>query len=382
MIKVLLIGKFPPAQGGTATKTWRLAKTLLNEGIIFEFIGLPFPSEYTTPDCREIHSRRHIVLNNYAPWFLPGGSADSERLAAMALETARKFKPDLIEVNYLATYALPAAWTAKTLGLPLLVRHAGSDVAKFLKHSSFKAALSKIIEDAAAVVTPLDLHLTEELPGVSTNRFHYLPRYVPNPEIYNSLASYRRKKKHPFLLYVGKCNYHWELRALELAARAIAHTRDWRFCLVCNGNGLKIVKAVLEDILPYDRLFFYGFVSPDRIPAWLHAASAVWVFERKGGVSDFSNTIWEAAACGTPVIINAEQKIPTECELLQSRLTFVEDSPLNVAKALEGIEEEEQSKDKTNTYMAWRQELQTTYARYIRLQSELYKLLAEQGRGD
>ncbi len=114
-MRVLLIGKYPPCQGGIAAGSYWLSRALAPAGISFDVVTIA-PERYrseTTGDVPETVRLRTISADEQAPWFIPGGELWTERLVSAALELADEAQPDLVETNYLAPFGLAAFAVAR-----------------------------------------------------------------------------------------------------------------------------------------------------------------------------------------------------------------------------------------------------------------------------
>jgi len=376
MIRVLLVGKFPPVEGGIASKCWQLTRALRPHGIVFHGVGITMPSEYCTPadDINSSLLSTHWIAqqDSTMPWFLPGGDLLVERLSAIALDIAREFRPNIVEANYLAPYGIVASWVARQLGVPLLLRHAGSDMAKLLSRTDLYAAFSALLHAAQAVVTTEDGRFVDSYPDLATVSWRIIPRYAPDPKLFHFTCRKSSRTTPPTLLYIGKSNFHWKLRALELAAQAVAKTEGWRLKLITNGKGLANVQHVLADYALGDRLSYHDFIPPSSVPAQLRTAAAVWGFNRLGGVSDVSNVIWEAAACGVPVLCSRTEYLPEECAILQPWLHAVDDEAESVATCLKALRDMP-----VLEHDKWKYTVHQRYMAYVDAQLVLYRNLAE-----
>ncbi len=335
-MRVLLLGKYPPGQGGIAAKTYWLSRALAPRGIRFDVVTI-VPPVYRSEAAGELPDTvrlRQLTPDDGPPWFIPGGNLWTERLVSAALELANDESPDLVEANYLAPFAMAAFVVSRLLGAPLLLRHAGSDLAKLVIWPEARWGLTDLLAHADLVATTRgDSQLPHRAAAAGT--LVELPQYVPDPGFFGSAGPPPEDHR---LLFAGKLNHHWRLKALDTLAAALDLCPDWRLVAVADGKGRESFEAELRRWGVAERVSRMPFVAPDVVPALLAEATAVWAVEREGGIPDFSNLVWEALASGRPCLVAAPAAEHPDAELLlRSKALLVVDpeDPASVAAALE-----------------------------------------------
>ena len=338
MIDVLLIGKFPPAQGGIAARTYWLARSLSEREIRFHVVSM-VPDVYRSVDSGALpdNVRVHLVADQQPPWFLPGSDLIVEQLVSRALEVADQYPPTLIETNYLAPFGVAALSTAKLLDVPLLVRHAGSDLAKLATWGPVRNALRAVLSSASRVVTPAGDNPLAAAGLSDIERIVEIPRYVPDPLAF---APTEPPRGDPQLLLAGKLNYHWRLKAIDTLFAAISTRREWQVRAVATGTGYEAVEqeAVQRGIAR--RIDWAEFVAPDALPELIGRTHAVWAMERPGTIPDFSNLVSEALAVSRPCLISKEVADRSDAAWLRQTEGLVvanPDDPDDVALALDKV---------------------------------------------
>jgi glycosyltransferase involved in cell wall biosynthesis len=428
-MNVLLIGKYPPCQGGIAAKTYWLIKALASRTIHFDIVTL-VPDLYRTPAGAPEPGRPTVRALEpcSTPWFLPGGDLVTERLVTAALELVAARRPDVIEVNYLAPFGLAAMVLADLLRVPLLVRHAGSDLVKLLGWNPTHDALAAVLRRADRVVTSVG-HPSGSLAGVRqvaggqpppgepaptlaptpppalaavlAERLICLPRYVPDPSTFRCLPP---KDGPPRLLLAGKVNYHWCYKALDTMAAALILRPDWQLEAVADGIGREAFQAELERRGLTGRVSWRPFVAPPEMPALFGACTAVWAVDRPNDVTDFSNLVFEALAAGRPCLVSpatvSRAKAEAEAVALdeadaegvfgakavaemRSLIVVDPDDPLAVAQGLDRARDQAAEPHSASTHM----EFVPAYQAYVDANVALYRQLEDmprsstQGRG-
>ena len=297
-MNVLLIGKFPPCQGGIAAKTYWLWSALAERGVYLDAVTL-VPDIYRSDGTGPLPSGMKLAALTLQtpPWFLPGSDLAVEQLVTAALELTSKRKPHVVEANYLAPFGAAALIVSKLLGVPLLLRHAGSDMAKLGTWTPAQRAVGALLSTANFVVSPNDPASVELLDQANVLR---LPRYIPDPQVFRPAPANIGDHR---LLLAGKLNYYWKLKAIDTLLDVLVACPSWSLLAVADGIGKQAVQSEVERRGLSERVEWRSFVPPSEMSAILAEASAVWAVERPGGVPDFSNLVMEALAVGRPCLV-------------------------------------------------------------------------------
>lgn len=305
-MRVLLIGKHPPMQGGIAARTYWLARALRRQRIGFAVVTSSVPG-YSHPVVPDDDTDLFAVVQTTAPdapWFIPGGDLQTERLVTAALSMVERARPHAVEANYLAPYGLAASLVARDLGVPLIVRHAGSDIAKLSAWEPAASAVRAVLRAASVVVTASDTAPRIETLGVPPDRLAILPRYVPDPAAFPPTPSPTPDPgSPPILLVAGKLNYHWRRKGLDVLLNALKCATPWCLHLVGDGTAANAVRERLRKSGITGRAVAEGFVHPASMPGLLARCTAVWAVHDSDHIGDPSNLVWEAVATGRPCLV-------------------------------------------------------------------------------
>ncbi len=126
-MKILLIGKYPPMQGGISSKTFWLFRELEKRGFDYRIVTVA-TADYSIKGYDSNRSKTTVIKIKKVPWHIPESQLIADRIFHKAMKTAEVFEPDLIETNYLWPFCIPASLVANILGKPLMIRVAGSDI--------------------------------------------------------------------------------------------------------------------------------------------------------------------------------------------------------------------------------------------------------------
>jgi len=336
-MKVLLIGKFPPTQGGISSRSFWLCHALATHDIYFDIVTIvpPLYRSETTGKLPNKIRLRQITTDEEPPWFIPGGELWIERLVSSALDLANDQMPDLVEANYLVPYGFAAFITSRILGVPLLIRHAGSDLTKLYNWKPVQHALESLITRADLVVSTSST-ISQLLKGTnSINSLVFLPQYVPDPRAFSHVGT----SLSPFcLLFAGKLNYYWKLKALDTLLESFRLRCDWHLKMVADGKGREDFENEIKKHGLSQRITRRSFIPPDQMPSLLSEATAVWAVEREGSIPNFSNIVWETLAVGRPCLVSSSTFMHPDADLLRDSpllLLVNPEDPVSVASALD-----------------------------------------------
>lgn len=305
-MKILLIGKYPPMQGGISAKTYWLYKQLEKDG--FESRVITFKDRHYSISNHNALSVS-VVREKEVPWHIPESSLLNDRLINAALKVTDGFTPDLIETNYLWPFCINALFIAQALTKPLLIRHAGSDILKFYEDQEFRDIMRYYFNQASAIATNhTSKNLLENICG-SNNKLKCIPRYIPNQKFFKA----KKLDKQYDILFAGKINYHWHLKGLTLLLELIRQKELKALFLIGGRYEDEIHNLIAEKKLD-NSINVCGFVAPDKMPSIYNSCKFVWCWEEEGAIDDFSNIIWEAAFCNIPCILNSKLSSKIEAE--------------------------------------------------------------------
>ena len=306
-MKILLIGKYPPMQGGISAKSFWLYSCLEKKGFQLKILTIQ-ENHYTIPSINDDDSV--VVINEKEiPWHIPENNLIDDRIINAALKIAENFDPDLIETNYLWPFCKDALFVSKIIKKPLLIRHAGSDIQKFYNDAEFNEIINFYFHQAKAIVTNItSLHLLEEM-HINRNKVFCLPRYIPDPAIFSP----SNVKKTFDILFAGKINYHWRYKGLEYLLEVIKK-KKLRALFLIGGNYKDEILNMISTKKLNNYIEIFDFISPDKMPSIYNSCRFVWCWEDKGVVEDFSNLIWEAIFSNIPCIINSDDSSKIEIE--------------------------------------------------------------------
>ncbi len=165
-MRILIVGKFPPIQGGVSTQTFWTAHRLADlghqvhvvtnaEAVDYGFHQMLFGADRELLAGTHAHGEVHVHATcplraeSYIPWAPPFGS----QLFGRAAEVLAEQTFDAVLGWYFEPYGLVAAQAATAFGTPLLLRHAGSDIGRLARHPDLASAYRWMAQQCTTLFT-------------------------------------------------------------------------------------------------------------------------------------------------------------------------------------------------------------------------------------
>ena len=173
-MRICIIGKFPPIQGGVSARTYWTAHDLAARGHEVHVITNakearpPFRMHMRRQDwkrCEGVYEpqepsgtsgsvRVHWTdpVDN-SQFYIPMASAFVSKLAATAARVHSEHPFDVIYSHYLEPYGVAGHLVADIARVPHVVRMAGSDAGRLWRHPQLEALYDHVLRSAAIVIT-------------------------------------------------------------------------------------------------------------------------------------------------------------------------------------------------------------------------------------
>lgn len=304
-MRVCMISKFPPIEGGIASRTYWLARGLSEEGLSIDIVTNSacvepeyrienIEGDFRVPEEFAVHN-----LDVETPWHIPFSKNYQLRLLNLLLKVIRDKECDIIDSGYLVPYGV-VGWIASSLtGLPHIVRHGGSDLSKFLNHPEYSYILKRVINEAAVIVSD---KLGSEVIKDTATRFLEQPAYIADEQAFDVP---REQHIKPVFAYVGKVNFHWERKCLDRIVECFEGVPDdkYRLLFVAQGNGVEdFLRSIGKSAK--ERIEFRRFVPPWEMPRLLSSIDYIFDYSKGDPIQTVSFLTKEALAAGTQAITN------------------------------------------------------------------------------
>ena len=221
-MKICLIGKIPPVQGGTPKETLYTAYHLAKSGHEVHVItnSLEVEHEYRietlnyfseidpcfSDEIKKLPLYIHATHREMRHSYIPRGNPIVTKLASMAMKVIKENQIDIIYAVYFEPYAMVASLVSSWTKIPYVVRHAGSDIDRLLGCASLEDSYQYMLKNAACIITNQS-HLSTYLRlGVGVEKLFYR---IPIADLPDSIHSTKPLDVNNYLQYVRKsdCGY-------------------------------------------------------------------------------------------------------------------------------------------------------------------------------
>jgi len=165
-VRLCIIGKFPPIQGGVSMRTYRMAHGLAVRGHEVHVVTNakevepPYRMHMRPQDWQrcEANDRPGSVTVHWtdpvdrSQSHIPMASPFVSKLAAVAARVHSQRPFDLILSFYMEPYGIAGHLAAQMAGVPHVVRLAGSDAGRLWRHPQFEALYDHVLRSAAVAI--------------------------------------------------------------------------------------------------------------------------------------------------------------------------------------------------------------------------------------
>lgn len=323
-MKILFITKYPPIEGGVSSRNYWLAKALGERGheVYFLTNSLQVEEVYQEKmDLADASVRKKFIppnvflysLKKDPPYHIPYSKLYLSRLVNLGLKIIAERKPDVIFAHYLEPYAAAGFILKKITGLPLAIKHAGSDILRLLPDEDFKYFLAKVISEADLFFSSESLLPMFNNLGATIKKIRYMPDMIddkifsPGGEKFNFLKfDMAVPLGVPVITYIGKAAKNKGLAEVIKALGTIED--DFRLLLISAGKELVRYQDQIKTNSNFkNKCIYINFIPPWDIPPIL--CSSAFVLNLENHFPIFSHSpikLWEAIACGTPILLSQE----------------------------------------------------------------------------
>lgn len=201
-MKIIVIGKYPPIEGGVSASNYWTCRILAEGGHEVHVVtnSSEIEPQYRMwlqdedqamlrPDFSQSGGTRVFIHNtekNDRALYIPWANPYVTKLTGIALSVARSYGCDLIYGHYLEPYGVAASLVSSWSGIPYRVRHAGSDIGRLVLVPELGEVYREVLCRAEKVVTSGPRH-KERLVGLGTrvNSLLFDRMYSVNTECFN-----------------------------------------------------------------------------------------------------------------------------------------------------------------------------------------------------
>ncbi|HEV2374528.1 MAG TPA: glycosyltransferase [Streptosporangiaceae bacterium] len=387
-MRICIVGKYPPIEGGVSAQTYWAARGLAERGHevfvvtnaaeveeTFRIRLEPGDEEFLAPAFRNGGAVRVFRPEHYGRRMthIPRSNPFVSKLAGLAVQVVRAFDCEVVVGSYYEPYGMAASLAASWTGTRLLLEHAGSDLDRLMRLPELAAVYKQILRSADGVITRPRLAWRFLGMGVRPEALVMGPPYgmpasftpdaVPlGPDDIDRLASGLPEAARPGRAFdpqlptIGMYGKPGPSKGTYDLIAALGMLRadgcDFNFLSMSGSGSMSHVGRAVNESGLDDRTWLLPFLPHWRVPSFIRACTAVCFLER-----DFPVTIHgpvvarEVLTCGTCLVLsgeihakqrNKEELVdghsvllvpdPKDRETLAKQLRAVVDDPANAAE--------------------------------------------------
>ncbi|HYF10115.1 MAG TPA: glycosyltransferase [Candidatus Paceibacterota bacterium] len=323
-MRILIVGKYPPIQGGVSAETYWLAQNLselshkvsilTNADEVEDESRLSLDDEdralltgYWRRDSIVLRStkkeRRHL--------YIPQGNPSVSKLVTLGLDLVAKEKPDVIWAFYLEPYGVAALLLSMLTGVPYTIRNAGSDIGRLMSSEQLRGMYAEVFRRAKKVYSTKRhleslIALGVDPENVETPTSSRVPGNVFFPAFYDEPQ--RSTEKVVFGVY-GKVNEAKGSPQL-LKALALLKKRDVALQVkaLWGGRHLPSVLELKRDLgLTEEEIEVRPFVAHWKVPEFIRSCHAILFLENNFSIAFHGPGIpVEVLSCGRYLVTTEE----------------------------------------------------------------------------
>lgn len=344
-MKILILGKYPPIEGGVSTNTYWLARGLAERGHDVHVV--------TNGDEVEDMFRLSLEADDW-PWYEPrfdrsGGGVrvynpDSfsrramghipeanpfvSKLAALATDIVRRHRCEVILAYYYEPYAVAGWLASRWTGRPLITKHAGSDLDRLFHVPDLATTYKEVLRSADAVVTQARLMPRFLGMGIRKDRLvSDVPYSVPTavfcknaePLDVDRLALHLRaggepQRPRPFEAAVPAIGLYGKIGGskgtfdlITSLGNLAREEVDFNFLAMVGAAQGEIILPAIREAGLEDRTYILPMLPNWKVPSFIRSCAAACFLERDFPVAIHGPIIpREILACGTCLVLSGE----------------------------------------------------------------------------
>jgi glycosyltransferase involved in cell wall biosynthesis len=342
-VKICIIGKYPPIQGGVSSSNYWLSRSLgeRNHKVFVvtnaEEAGLEYKEEISPKEAKWLEPKNVKVVNTsvlntkFVPYYTPHIAT----LAGLGIELVKKENVDVIYSNYLLPYGIAAYLIKEATGAPWFLDHAGSDITNLFDEVLLRPVFIQLFKKADLVVDSPQVRAKliktgiikeDNLSPSASNRLRFFGGdHVFSPSVKPfGLSRYFDKfdKSLPVFTFLGKISQLKKTFSFVEAAARLPKERFYLVFVTEQGPSRSQLNNVLNRFKLRDRSCLIPFQPPWKIPSIMKASTCIVAPESEEEPflpygTHGSKICLEAMSCARCVIIGREmskKSIYSQCK--------------------------------------------------------------------
>jgi len=319
-MKICLVSKYPPIEGGVSSKNYWFSKALGKMGHKIFVVTNAWEVEdeyreiFKSSDL-DLYQPKNVKLFNTDPLSNPGHIPYSktyvEKISSLAIDVVEEYDVDLIDSKYLVPYGVAGYLASHFTKKPMILRHAGSDMGRLLYSPYLKTLLVKIIKNASKIVTQFPREEFTKFSVPEDRIINFFQSFVDteefSPSKAGSLKEYGMDESLATLTFVGKPSRYRGINNLLNSCSQIKSGFNLLLVIGKSGGDYDFIRKKVDDMGIGGRTKIIDFLPPWRMPKILSSSTAVICPENNFPIHAHSPIIpRETMACGTCPVISRE----------------------------------------------------------------------------
>jgi len=354
-MRICLISKYPPIEGGESSKAYWLAKALGEKGHEVHVVtnAWEVESDYREQiEANDLNSKyqpKNVYIHNtdpcIEPSYIPYSKPYTEKIASLAIDIIREYGLQLIDSWYILPYVI-SGYLAKTItDKPQIMRHAGSDMSRLLSSPYLGTLFTSIFEKVDKIITYPSMKERFISFGISEEKLFYNTKVSVDTRAFNpnvkpiDLTSYTDKDINglPIITYIGKVGVTKGIYELVEAASKIKD--DFLLLFVSKGKGLDRFKNAIKRLSLQDKTLFINFIPPWKIPSVIKRSTCVVIPERDFPIAQHTPILpREVMAVGKCLILSDELYTKRRSQDIQEGENVIVVDPKNIEQFKKNLE--------------------------------------------
>lgn len=336
-MRVCVIGKYPPIEGGVSAQTYWTAHLLARAGHeVFVVTNadevepehreclLPGDAgrlEADYPDGGSVRVSFTQPRHDDDLYYIPRNRPTVTRLASVAAELVRRHDCEVLIGWYLEPYVIATSLVAAWTGRPFLIRHAGSDLYDLAAQPELGPAYREVIRAASGVLSSV---LPAEGLGVPAERVFGFPgpflpaEFSATGTAMDLVETARTLHERPAprsvragTVLIGAYGKLGVSKGTVDLVRAVARVRaaghPVGLALLGGGRGWPAVIEAVDAAGIAEVTVMLPMLAPWHIPSFIRSCRAMAFLERDFEVAGHRPVVpLEILACGRPVLLSSQ----------------------------------------------------------------------------
>jgi glycosyltransferase involved in cell wall biosynthesis len=378
-VRICIIGKFPPVQGGVSMRTYWSAHGLATRGHEVHVVTnakeavAPFRMLMRAEDwerCAAAYDSGSVTVHWTDPVdrsqsYIPMASPFVSKLAATAAQVHSERPFDIIYSHYLEPYGVAGFLAAQMTGVPHVARMAGSDAGRLWHHPQLEPVYDHVLRTAEAVVAVGAVAERAIERGASPDRVVWGGRFVVPEDLFTpdgpelDIAALRAEARAdpefsdlvwgnfaadlPYFGVYGKLGEHkGTLTLLAAVHRLMLAGFDVGLIALAHGGTAvqRDFRARVNELGLADRVLQIPFLPHWRVPEFLRGCLAVCCLEQDFPIGSHRPiTPLEVLLCGACLVGSTEviRKLPNLEQLVHGYNCVAIEDVNDMAKLTENL---------------------------------------------